>query len=93
MKGFAEVKVPDGKLLYVRVEYEELINKVEILGDFFIHPEECLKEIELAVVTLKKDVSREVLIWRIREVVELNKIELIGITPESIADTIREAIK
>jgi len=44
----SEEKIPEGKLLRVKVELSDKteILKVQITGDFFIHPEEKLKLIE-----------------------------------------------
>jgi len=45
--GNCIMKVPNGKLLKVTVEFEgNVIEKVQIKGDFFIHPEESIDELE-----------------------------------------------
>ena len=43
MHGEATEKVPGGKLLRIKVDYEDKINTVVITGDFFAHPEECIQ--------------------------------------------------
>ena len=89
MHGFAEKK--SGKLVRVNIEYGEKIEDITISGDFFIHPEESLELIEKRLRGLRiselHDVSGIVsdLIWN-------NHIELIGITPETISEAIREAV-
>jgi lipoate-protein ligase A len=44
-------KVPDGKLIKVKLWTEgESISKVTITGDFFLHPEYVLENIEAALI-------------------------------------------
>ena len=46
-EGRADYKVPGGKLIRVRVQYSDsIIEKVRFYGDFFIHPEEAVEELE-----------------------------------------------
>lgn len=92
MKGFAEKKIPGGKLVSARVEYSETIRKVEILGDFFVHPEESLERIEKSLEGASADAEQEELTDRIKGVVSADKIEMIGVTPETIAEVIKIAI-
>lgn len=93
MKGFAEKKVPGGKLVSVRVQYSTVIEKVEILGDFFIHPEEALEEIEKSLKGARIDSPQEELAATVARIVKEKNAEMVGITPEAIAEVIRMAIK
>ncbi len=46
-EGRADYKVPGGKLIRVRVWHRNgIIEKVRFHGDFFIHPEEAIEELE-----------------------------------------------
>ncbi|MEM4389099.1 MAG: lipoate protein ligase C-terminal domain-containing protein [Candidatus Micrarchaeia archaeon] len=38
-----------GKLLKVFVEFDELIHRIKITGDFFFYPEEAIAELERAL--------------------------------------------
>ncbi len=57
MISHASMKVREGKLVKVEVEYDEVIRKIKITGDFFLHPEEILEKIEKSTLGLKKDAS------------------------------------
>ena len=47
----AEYKVAGGKLIRVQlVKKETMIEKVKITGDFFLHPEELIEDLEKALV-------------------------------------------
>lgn len=91
MKGFAREKVKNGKLLYVKVDHDgTVINHIEILGDFFIYPEEGLGKIEKGLVNVP--VKRDEMIKRIDRIVSSGRMELAGIDSGSIADTILKAV-
>jgi lipoate---protein ligase len=92
IKGSAKLKTPGGKLVSVRVEYDELIRKVEILGDFFIYPESALAEIERSLVDLDANSTEPQIAAKIKKVTEAKKVEMMGVTPESIATTLRNAM-
>lgn len=93
MHGVSKYKVPGGKLVEVRLEYDDVIEKVEILGDFFLHPEESLVKIEKGLANTKVDSSEMDVTRKIEDIVKLSKIELVGITPEAIAKAIKMAVE
>ncbi|NJD77350.1 MAG: hypothetical protein FIB08_09690 [Candidatus Methanoperedens sp.] len=86
-------KVKEGKIVKVEVDCEDVIKKLRITGDFFLHPEDVLDDIEKTMVGLKKDVSFETLVIKINDIVKNNDARMIGISPESIAEVLREALK
>ncbi len=88
-------KVKEGKIVKVEVEMEsdDLIKKLRITGDFFLHPEEVLDDIEKSMTGLKKDVSFDTIILKIQNIVKNHNTQMIGISPESIAEVLREALK
>ncbi len=49
LHGAAKLKVPGGKMISVKLTYGKSIEGIQILGDFFINPEESLAEIEKAL--------------------------------------------
>jgi lipoate-protein ligase A len=70
-----DCKVPGGKLLRVDFEREgDMITKIKISGDFFMHPENFLEKLEELI--LKTPVSRlnDVLESAVRE----NSVQIIG---------------
>ncbi len=93
MEGSASQKVPGGKMLIVKVNFEQKINAVQITGDFFLYPEDSLDKIEGALIGLDINDSLEKIRGRVDDVVKKNRIEMIGINPEAIAQTIKMAVK
>ena len=93
MLTVATEKIPGGKLLRIKVDYEDRINSVKITGDFFLHPEEAIGDIEKSLLGVKADQGESVIANIISEVVKAKRIELIGITPEAIARVVKGAMK
>ncbi len=93
MRGSAKKKVTGGKLISIRVEFNGSIDKIEIMGDFFLHPEESISYIEESILNTRTDEPEAALAQRISNVAESKKIEMIGVTPEAIASTVKMAIR
>lgn len=93
MIGHASRKVREGKVVKVEVEYGDVITKLKITGDFFLHPEEILEKIEESMLGLEKDASIEIFASKIQRVVKAHGAQMIGISPESLALVIKEALK
>ncbi len=89
----AKQKVKEGKLVKAEIEYDGAIRNVKITGDFFLHPEETLEKIEQSMIGLKKDTSVESMVLNIRRVAEAHDAMMIGISPESLALVIKEALE
>ena len=95
MQGVDTEKVPGGKLLRVKVEFNpegSVIEDVEMNGDFFIHPEEFVEDIEQILVNLDQKDSEQSIAAALQRLIEDEGAELVGITPESIARTFRTAL-
>lgn len=88
----ATKKVPGGKLVRVKIEADETISKIQISGDFFLHPEESLPEIEKQLLGLPKNSTPQQFADKIHEGLAAQKAAFIGVTPEDIAQTIQEAV-
>lgn len=86
-------KVKEGKVVKVEIEYNEVIKNVRITGDFFIHPEDILDEIERSIIGLERSASIESITSNIQSRIADKNVQMIGISPESIAVLIREALK
>jgi lipoate---protein ligase len=86
MRGTAVYKVPGGKLLRVSVDHEgEVLAKVSLNGDFFIHPEEALEDLERRLSGAK--------LQDVRRIVEdcLRDVTLYGVDGKSIVRAVWEA--
>lgn len=93
MKSQSKQKVKEGKVVKVEVEYDEVIKNVRITGDFFLHPEDILEEIEKSMVGLERNADEETITSNILKVTADRDIQMIGISPGSIALLIKEALK
>ncbi len=93
MKSQFTEKIKGGKLLRIKVDYASSINKVEITGDFFAHPEEAINDIEQHLSTLDINFKKDTAIEDLRTLIEVKGYKLIGINAEAIINTLKRAIK
>jgi len=81
-------KVPGGKLLCVEAEFTRgRIARIRITGDFFLHPEETIDEIERALVGSDAESAAA----KVAEVLKRSNAQLIGATPDDIGRLVRRA--
>ena len=82
-------KVPNGKLLKIFLQYDEkrnLIEEINIMGDFFAYPEEA---IELMENKLKNTLlEREHLLKKISSIIKEHNIQFIGLDAEGLTQGI-----
>lgn len=69
-----------------------LIEDVQMQGDFFIHPEEFVEDIEQLLVNLDQKDGEEAIAAALSRLVEEEGAELVGVTPEYIAKTFKTAL-
>ncbi len=80
-------KVPGGKLLKIKIEINNnRINSIQILGDFFLYPEEALTKIETALTQCEKQQC----LSKIKEIIINEKIQLLGFSPEDLNNLIQQ---
>ncbi len=94
-QGIHTEKVPGGKLLRIKVDFnpeDGLVEDVQMHGDFFIHPEEFVEDMEQLLVNLSQKDSDESIAAALQRLIEDEGAELVGITPESIAKTFKTAL-
>ncbi len=84
----ASVKVPDGKLVQVEADFDDVFNQISITGDFFIQPPEALEDIEEAITGVPTDFSEEEVIDAIEDV----DAELIGFSPEHVVEALEKVV-
>ncbi|MFH1784987.1 MAG: hypothetical protein ABH842_01030 [Candidatus Micrarchaeota archaeon] len=86
-------KIPNGKMLRVIAELEgERIEKINITGDFFIHPEESIMEIEKSIIECNKQTDENELVEKIETAINVTGARLIGVDAKSIAFAVRNAL-
>lgn len=93
MIGKAEEKVAGGKLVRIKVDYDKKINSVHITGDFFLHPEDSINQIEALIAGVSIDEEESKISDKIKSYVQSQEIQMIGISPEVIARVVKAAIK
>jgi lipoate-protein ligase A len=83
-------KIPGGKLVKVKLWVDsERIERVTILGDFFLHPEETIESLETSLVGIELDT--EALQKAIADVMNESEATLIGATHEDLVIAIMMA--
>ena len=80
-------KIPNGKLLKVFLDVKEgRIDTIKITGDFFVHPEEAIEELEKQLCGVGiADVEQVVHVF-----FEQRDIEMIGLTEESLIQVLKD---
>lgn len=87
MKGNSIYKIPDGKLVKVRLDFEgQKIISLKIFGDFFMYPEEGIEKLESALAG--KMLLEKELVKAISDARDLHGLEFFGLTPIGLATAI-----
>ena len=88
--GDAIYKVPGGKMLRAAVRIEEKrIKEAKITGDFFLHPEERILEIEKSFIGHPIPLDESACLDLIGS--KLHEAQLIGASPKDILTVVRMA--
>lgn len=87
-----EYKIPGGKLVRIEIETKgHEIESIKITGDFFLHPESTIEQIELQLVGTplrKKDIERQ-----IKDVLKQFDGELLGVNPGQLSECIMSTVQ
>jgi len=82
--GKAVYKVRGGKLIKVHLTMEnEKIKEIKIMGDFFLHPEETIEDIERTLEGCPLEERKLSLL--IKKVLENKQAVSLGVSPEDFA--------
>jgi len=88
--GRAQYKVVGGKLIKVQLTAEDRkIKKIKITGDFFLHPEDVIEDIEHALEGCPLDEQK--LTELIEDVIEEKQAVPLGVSPKDFARCIMMA--
>jgi lipoate-protein ligase A len=90
--GKASFKVPKGKLITAKVVYGSEIKRVELTGDFFIHPEEGLSVIESSIEGMPSNAPEEDVAAEVQSAMDANMVQAIGIDASSVAKVVKKAM-
>ncbi|MEM2942614.1 MAG: lipoate protein ligase C-terminal domain-containing protein [Candidatus Bathyarchaeia archaeon] len=87
--GRSEIKIPGGKLIRVECTVEKkILLGVVVTGDFFLHPEEAIQELERDLTGLRAE--PEIIRSHVMEFFRKG-YEIVGATPEDFAKAVVEA--
>ena len=86
----AEYKVEGGKLIKVQLRKKDgKIDFVKITGDFFMHPEELIEDLEKTLIGCPLDETK--ITKAIKDFTKKNGVSLLGVAPEDFAKCIIKA--
>jgi len=86
-------KVAGGKLVRLELEHDgSRILRAKITGDFFLHPEDALGEMENSLAGLKINCAESEFASAIAKAAESKSAELVGFSPEILASLVVKAI-
>ena len=86
----ASQKVPDGKMVEIELETDSgKVKQARIRGDFFLEPPEKLEKLEARIEGLETDTGKE----KIVEELETVEADMIGFSPEDVAEAFQKAVK
>ncbi len=90
MMSYYSHKVPGGKLIKVRIESkDDFIQAITLLGDFFLHPEDILEELEESLLGVQ--LTEDSIVEKLQTVLKNNKAILIGANATDFAQAIISA--
>lgn len=92
MHGKCKIKVPGGKMVSVKVDYGKKIDRVSILGDFFLHPESAINKIEERLKGIDTESGKNAFEMIIANALKEEKASLIGADAGIISSAIEKAI-
>ena len=90
MSTYYAYKVPGGKLIKIDLKIKNnAIEAITILGDFFLHPEDALEQLEEALIGVR--VSESHIVKSVKDVLDKTESTLIGATANDFAEAIIKA--
>ena len=85
-------KIPSGKLIRVKVDFDTEIKKLQITGDFFLHPEDSIEKIEKSIKDTPITADQQELKEKIDSILNKYNAQLIGVTSDDIARILKQAV-
>jgi len=81
-----------GKTVRVRVEHRDFIEKIEIEGDFAVHPERAMREVEKNLVGVEIHSAEEGIENLIADTLSEHHARLDGVSALEIAKVVKKAV-
>ncbi len=85
-------KIPSGKLVRIKIDFDKTINKIQITGDFFLHPEDTIEKLEKSLKGIDVSAAPQLFEQKLSETLLKNNAELIGVTAADLARIIHQAV-
>lgn len=94
MEYMATRKVPGGKLLRVKCDVVNgVLSGVSLTGDFFMHPEDGVSELENALNGMSNEAPVGEYVSKLNDLVHERGFELVGFSVSDVAETLVEAVR
>ena len=85
-------KIPSGKLVRIKVDFNGTITKIQITGDFFLHPEDSIEKLEKSIIGMPSNSDQTALKEKIDSILNKYNAQLIGVTSDDIARILKQAV-
>lgn len=78
-------KIPSGKLVRIKVDFDTQINSIQITGDFFLHPEDAIEQLEASVTGAAASSDVAALKEKFQHVLDGANATLVGVSADDLA--------
>ncbi len=92
MKTKSSEKIAGGKLVRVELDFDSKINSAKITGDFFMHPETAIEDLERALAGLDASAEQAEIKNGLDKIISEKNVTLYGVTTEDIARVAKAAM-
>jgi hypothetical protein len=88
----AEEHLPGGKMIRIKIEHQDFIEKVEISGDFSIKPENAIHEVERCLVDVEVESAEQGIADLIYDTLHDHHATVEGASAYDIARVVKKAL-
>ena len=92
MKTKSSEKIAGGKLVRVEIDFSDKINSAKITGDFFMHPETVIEDLEKSLKGLSAAAEQIEIKNKLDKIISEKNATLYGVTTEDIARVAKTAL-
>jgi len=92
VRSKAEEILHSGKTVRVRVEHRDFIERIDIEGDFSVHPPDAMREVEKNLIGVEIQSAEEGIADIIADTLSEHHAKLEGATALEIAKVVKKAV-
>ena len=92
MRSKAEEHLPGGKMIRIKVEHGDFIDKIEISGDFSVNPSDAIHEIERCLIDVEVESAEQGIADLIYDTLAGHHATLEGASASDIARVVKKAL-